>query len=266
MKVIRYGKDSTTYPPAPISNLVVVMLPGRVAGRYACNLENPEFVPDPRTATSRGLLDALNRSVLPALHDLRSMDADAFGGDTYRRGEKPGGFSRRWAWIEDGVESLEPVFAPTLFQTDVLNPAGWYDDPSRRRPSELRAREFASGLMPCGRYSLFVVHYPTSNVLDRRGAIVESHMRLDVLGWVIDTVRSFMAVPTSIDPASGRAESDLGVYVDTVQGSRRRGSASAANPQDVWLADQLGRWRTQAVTNHPVLPVELAFHAAVATN
>jgi hypothetical protein len=262
MKVIRYGKDEKTYPPAPIANLVVAMLPGRVAGRYACSLENPQFVADPKVATSRGLLDALNSHLLPALQDLWRMDADVFGGDTYRRGEKPGGFSRRWAWIEDGLESLEPIFAPTLFQTDVLNPAEWYNEAARRRPSELRAREFAAGLMPCGQCSLFVVHYPTSNVFDRRGAIIESHLRLDVLAWMVGTVRSFLNVPASIDPAQGRPESDLGAYLAALSGSRRRGSAAAAHPQDVWLADQLGRWRTEAVANHPVLPVELALHAA----
>jgi hypothetical protein len=248
-----------------VSNLVVAIVPGRVIGEYVCNLENGEFVAHPSESSNPAFLTALNTQLLPVLQDMWSMDFDLFGGDQYRRGVRPGGIGpRRWSSIEDGQQSLEPIFSPTLFQTEVLNPAIWYGHTGPIRPSQERPREFAMGVLPCGPYTLAVMQYPTSNTFDRRGAISETQMRFDAVMWVVDTVAREVRQQGKLDyaTASSSEEGDLYRYFTAVRGGRRRGSSAAAHLNDNWLHDQMGRWITEQATNHPVLPIEVAYRAA----
>lgn len=263
MRIVRARRNVTYYPPAPVANLVVAVLPDRVKGKYACNVESQQFVAKPSGNWSQSLADHLNQTLLPVALDLWSGDFDVFGGDTYTRGNRHGAMTNRWAAIEDGDQALEPIFSPTLFQTDVINPATWYQDTTQRRPTDLRAREFAIGIVPSGTGSLLIVQYPTPSVYDRRGSLVETRMRLDMVAWMIEAVATFVAHPECSEDGSGAMKaSDYHSYFSAVDAKRMRsGSVHRNNPGDQWLANEMGRWMTHPSTNRPVLPVEMAYRA-----
>jgi Double zinc ribbon len=262
----RLHKDITTYPPAPISNLLLAVLPGRVNGSYVCSLESQQFVSHPNGGCSPPLLQALNAHVVPVLQRMWAMDYDVLGGNVYRRTDRPGPMSvrPRWLTVQDGEQHLEPLFSPTLFQTDVLNPALWYGQATRLRPSQRRPREFAMGIMPCADSTLLVLQYPTSNVFDRRGALSESHLLPDLAAWVMDAVGGFLQSDRNLERALNKsATEDLSAYVAARRGTRR--SATKNNymgPKDNWIAELQGQLITQQISNHPVLPLEVVLHAA----
>jgi hypothetical protein len=262
-QLYRRDKDVTTYPPSPVSNLVLAILPKRVRGALACNLATQKFLARPGLLPNDTFVSMLNDQVVPVLQSLWAMDFDMFGGDRFNRGQGAGVFTRRWASIEDGTQSLEPVFSPTLFQTDVLNPEIWSGLPQRVRPSEERAREFAVGVMPCDSRTFVILQYPTSNIFDRHGALMKTHMCLDSVQWIVETLHRLLHEESSCEdwPATSSRDDDLSAYRTALDAPRRRGTG-ASGPGEAWLADQMGRWVTYKAANHPVLPLEIALRAA----
>lgn len=266
MQFHRYKKDVTTYPPAPISNLIVAVVPGRAKGSFACNLEQGQFAPHPRVSSSPTLLDGLNAHILPVLQSMWAMDYDVLSGDAYRRTDRPGPmtFRPRWLSVKDGEQSLEPLFSPTLFQTDVLNPAIWHGSDTRMKPSDLRAREFAMGILPYGNSSLLITQYPTSNVFDRQGVLLETHLLFDTAAWIMDSVANLLQYSENADSMPGSSASeDLAAYIAASHGTRQSSRANNfAGPMDNWQVQVMGKWLTTEVTNHPVLPLELLLHTS----
>jgi len=263
LRVIRHQKDITTYPDAPISNLVVAIVPGRIRGRYAANMESRQFVAHPQLESVQGWVDALNAQVLPVLNDLWSMDFDVFGGDRYNRADAPGMMTKKFSAIPDVLGSLEPIFCATLFQTDFLNPSVWYGDSTRAKASELRFREFAMGLIPCGPFTLAMINYPTANVFDRKGPVRETHLRPDMIAWLIEYVAALLAQSTYADPSIQNPGNDLERYFQLVGEKRLRPSYGQNKNVNApaWYSDALGKYMTESTINQPVLPLEAAFNA-----
>jgi len=262
IKVHRYNKDVTTYPPASIANLLLAVVPGRIAGTYAANAETRGFIPHPNSPAIASLRTTLDSEILPVLQELWSMDFDVIGGDHFARADPPGMMTRRSATIADGQGSVEPIFSATLFQTDVLNPKVWYSENVGLKPSDLRMRELAMGLLPCGEFTLVAIQYPTYNVFDRAGPVVQTELRLDAVTWILERILTLVCLPefrSGEEVAS--PERDLASYFQAVGSSRRRPSTGmhTHRPGENWLAGVQGQWFTEEAINQPVLPIEVAY-------
>ncbi len=246
------GQRTKMYPPGPIANFVVGVVPGAVVGRYACTAESGQFVAYPIQRYSERLLSGLNRELRQALLDSWSLDWDMLEGDRYERLTTRRFGTTRWVSIGLGESSVEPIFAPTLFQTTFLNPAAWYGrSDARVSPAVLRARELCFGIFPYLGHTLIVWQYPTPSVYARQGVLAEANLSLDVVASLMERVVGVLSErgDESDDSAAG-ADSDGDEYFGLVGQVRRR-------PKVAGLTRSAGDRRSESV-NRPVLPLELA--------
>jgi hypothetical protein len=265
INLVRQERDITTYPASPIANLVVVIVPGRCDGEYAINLETRSFVANPSRIKNEKLLARLNADIAPLLEDLWERDYDVLGGNQFARGRRTGVFKGRWVDIVDGLMCLEPIFCPTLFHSAALSASLWSGASESARPSELRVREFAAGLLPCAEFSLLIFQYPTPNAFDRPGHLVESGLRADIVGTLAFTCADLLRSPDYLDAARERGTAkDLVGYFRAVGGTHKRPTQgthirATSNPLDSIVGDYYGKFMTSSATNEPVLPVEAAY-------
>jgi hypothetical protein len=187
-----------TYPPSPISNLVVAVLPGRIIDELGCSLgqTNVEFSGHTNSPRNANLREGLNRRVLPALKDLWVQDRDVVNGEWLPRGTNQG-LSSRASIVRDGEDSLEPLFSSRLFQSGLFDPAAWQVHSGRGPSKRARPKDFCMVLTPYGRKTIVVLQYPTSTTFNRAGEIEQSRLGLDAVGRILKAAISLIAVPSS---------------------------------------------------------------------
>jgi hypothetical protein len=238
---------SISYPPSLRSNLVVVALPVRALCQVVCSLESGCFVADPHATDAIALVNTLNRELPPLLSALWQDDVDVRRGRAHQRSERPSNF--RVATSHIALDTVEPVFAPTLFRTNVYNPASWFGQPEVANDTQQRAREFAMVIAPFRDWSFVILQYPCASIFARDGALTGVRMSLDQVAHIIDRTYLLLCAPgcstTRIPPMA-----DLAQYKETVGKYRNQPTFGV-----------FGKARnTSGVSriNLPVLPLEAA--------
>lgn len=181
-----------TYPPSPISNLMIAVIPGRVVGELACTAGQAEFVRNPRKLFNAMFQEALNERVVPVLQKIWEPDGDEFDGQWLPRGTS--GSSTSVSLIRDGENSLEPIFSPGLFQCGLFDPETWNmsRDVVRRKPE--RIKDFCMALTPYKHSTLVILQYPIATKFNNLGNIEQSAFRLDLVASVLEAVASTLSI------------------------------------------------------------------------
>ena len=171
--MISNTKKYETYPPAPLTNTVFALLPGRCVGQYVFSRESARFVADSRGAYSDRMLTLLNADEARGqVGELLSRDYRYFN-DRPKRGINP-------------VRAVDGYFLPTLFASDWLQFSDWPGYP--KNPSKMwRSKRYAKSshmfhsydpsryltvvLTPWRGWTLCVINHPVVARFDRKGRL-----------------------------------------------------------------------------------------------
>lgn len=275
IKRYRHQRDVVTLFPAPISNLLVAIVPGRIQGVFASNLAVGSFRGKPGQAPS-AVVGELNARIQPKLRAMWAEDYDIIHGDRHDRAQRSGvaaaaaksvgpfpgfGGKREWTIIPDGHMCLEPVFCGTLFHTDVLGVSRWEGAGESARPSELRPREFACGILPLETDTLVVLSYPVPNVFDKDFQLTRCDMQGELAESIVDEIGLIAK-----DRQAGRLDEEVRdpfAAYEAVVGTTRRVPTvgKVVNPRkgiDSLISDYQGKFMFSNINNERVLPIEAA--------